>query len=200
MKAGTAAHYDETSASVNLQSPISNPPMPLQVNRQLLAWTIWADRHQLGALASVPEEHLLVDTGSSFGSLLGTLAHVLGAEQTWLSRFVGTPLPSVPGLETYPTLAALQAGFEEHWPGIEFFLASLSAEQLAAEVTWVNSRGERFTRPLWEPLAHMVTHSAYHRGQVATLLRQLGHEPPSTDLVRYLATRQPPSPPSLPDQ
>ena len=158
-----------------------------RVARSLLAYTLWGDRAQLAALALLPTADLTRDTGSSFPSLLATMAHVLGAERAWLSRFLGRPLSRLPGIEDYSGLAALASGFEEHWPRVEAFMASLDDEQLAADLTWSNFRGEVFTRPLWNPLFHMVNHASYHRGQVTTMLRQLGHPAPSTDLVDYLA-------------
>jgi uncharacterized damage-inducible protein DinB len=161
----------------------------LRAARDLLAYTVWADRAQLGALEQVDAVDLSRDTGSSHGSLAGTLAHMLGAQRLWLSRFLGNPLPTLPGVAEYPDLAAVRAGFEEHWPELEFFLASLSDEALAVEVRWVDERGAALAQPLWQPLLHAATHDGYHRGQITTMLRQLGYQPPSTDLVAYFATR-----------
>jgi len=153
--------------------------------RGLLAYTVWADRTVLGALREVRPEDLVRDTGSSFGSVLGTMAHVLGSEQLWLSRLLGVPLPRLPGGEDFPALEALAASFEDFWPQLEFFLATLTAAQLASSFTWTNSRGETHTAPLRQVLLHFVNHSTYHRGQVVSQLRQLGYAPPATDLVYY---------------
>ena len=156
-----------------------------QVARALLAYTIWADREHLEALAALPEEHLTVPTGTSFGSLLGTIAHVLGSEQVWLARFVGAPLESYPDEGAFADLAAVRAGFEELWPQMEFFLASLQQEQLAVELEWISRGGNRYRRPLWQALVHMSHHSGYHRGQLTTMMRQLGHRPPASDLIGW---------------
>jgi uncharacterized damage-inducible protein DinB len=162
------------------------PDLP-QLCRSLLAYTIWADGEFLEALAAIPPEHLTVPTGTSFGSLLGTVAHILGSEQVWLARFVGAPLPRYPEASDWADLAAVRAGFEELWPGMEFFLASLSQEQLMTEIAWVSRGGNSYRRPIWEALVHMSHHSGYHRGQLVTMLRQLGHPAPSTDLIGYFA-------------
>lgn len=161
----------------------------LRAARDLLAYTVWADRAQLAALDRVDAEDLGRDTGSSHRSLVGTMAHMLGAQRLWLSRFLGNPLEALPGEAEYPDLAAVRAGFEEHWPELEFFLASLSEEALAAEIRWTSSRGEARQQPLWQPLLHAANHDTYHRGQITTMLRQLGYQPPSTDLVAFFATR-----------
>lgn len=158
------------------------------VARSLLAYTMWADREHLEALARVPPEHLTLATGTSFGSLLGTMAHVLGSEQVWLGRFLGAPPAEFPDEAAYSELSQVRAGFEELWPQLEFFLASLTLEQLLVEISWVSRRGDSYRRPVWEALVGMSHHSGYHRGQLTTMLRQLGHEPPSTDLVVWFAT------------
>jgi uncharacterized damage-inducible protein DinB len=144
----------------------------LQTLRGLLAYTIWADRQVLSALAEVPEEDLVRETGVSFGSVLGTMAHILGAEQLWLSRFLGVPMGGAPTVEDF-------------WPQLEVFLASLTEEQLGADFTWTNSRGETNTVPFRKAVLHFVNHSTYHRGQVVAQLAQLGRRPPSTDLVYW---------------
>ena len=99
----------------------------LHAIRGLLAYTIWADRQLLVAAAEISAEDLARDTGTSHRSVLGTLAHVLGAEQLWLSRFLGVPLTRVPNLEDFPNLDVLRASWEDFWPQLEFFLASLAS-------------------------------------------------------------------------
>jgi uncharacterized damage-inducible protein DinB len=157
----------------------------VQTTRGLLAYTMWADRTVLQALREMSPENLVRETGASFGTVLGTMAHILGSEQLWLSRFLGVPLERLPGSEDFPDLAQLERGFEDFWPQLEFFLASLLAEQLDQEFVWTNTRGETHAAPFRQVLLHFVNHATYHRGQVVNLLRQLGYEPPQTDLVYY---------------
>ncbi len=153
--------------------------------RRLIAYTIWADRTVLAELGSVRPEDLTRETGTSFGSVLGTMAHILGSEQLWLSRFLGIPLGRAPSLEDFPNLETLAAAYEDFWPQIEFFLASLAEEQLDQEFTWTNLAGETHTAAFRNVLLHFVNHATYHRGQVVSLLRQLGYIPPHTDLVYF---------------
>ncbi len=164
-------------------------PSVLRAARDLLAYTIWANRIQLAAFDQVDAADLVRDTGASHRSLAGTMAHVLGAERLWLSRFLGNPLDHLPGEGEDPDIGGLRSGFEEFWPELEFFMASLQEDVLAAELTWENSHGEVRTQPMWQPLLHMVNHDSYHRGQITTMLRQLGYQPPSTDLVAFFAAR-----------
>ncbi|MCB1057385.1 MAG: DinB family protein [Acidobacteria bacterium] len=161
----------------------------LSTARDLIAYMLWADRVVLRAAAELAPEDLERDAGTSFGSVLGTLAHVLGAQQLWLARFVGDPLGWLPGIDTYPDLPRLEEGFEEFWADAKSFLAALSAEQLLADLSWTSLEGESHTLSLWQCILHLVNHSTYHRGQVITLFRQLGYEPPSTDLITFLNGR-----------
>jgi uncharacterized damage-inducible protein DinB len=153
--------------------------------RELLKYTLWADRKLLKAAAGVEPEHLIRPAGASFGTMLGTLAHILVAERLWLSRFVGNPLAILPDTDEYPDFTSLQTGFEELWPELEFYLASLAPGQLDGVLEWTNSQGETHRRLLWQAVVHMVNHSSYHRGQVVLLLRQLGYEPPATDMIYF---------------
>ena len=159
------------------------------VVRDLLLYMLWADRLMLKAVREVSAEDLTRDAGISFGSLLGTMAHMLGSQQLWFARFSGHPLDHRPGLQDFPNLPAWIHGWEETAAGIEAFLAGVTDEQLAATLTWTGSNGEVYTRPLWQPVLHMVNHNTYHRGQVVSLLRQMGYTPPTTDLIYYFAER-----------
>ena len=155
----------------------------LTQTQQLLLYMLWADGVMLDAAREVSPEHLTRDAGVSFGSILGTLTHVLSSQRRWLARFVGQQtLPPVP---SFADLDGLVAGWGETASQLEFFLASLTLEQLEAEITWVDTDGPVHTRPLWQPVAHMVNHATYHRGQVVSLLRQLGYQPPKTDLIHF---------------
>ena len=157
--------------------------------RDLLIYTLWADRRLLKAAAEVRPEDLVRDTGSSFPSLLATFAHILGAQRVWLARFAGRALDRVPGLDDFPSFAALVAGFEETAAEMEFFLAALNDEQLKAEIAWTNTRGESYALPLWQPVLQLVNHSSYHRGQLVTMLRQMGYAAPQTDLSYFFIER-----------
>ena len=154
--------------------------------RDLLLYMLWADRLILAAVRRVPPTDLNREAGVSFGSLLGTMAHMLASQRLWLSRFLGNPLGSIPTLDETPDLLSWIAGWEETASQIEAFVAGLSDDQLASPLTW-NSipDGAEHTLPLWQPVVHLVNHNTYHRGQVVSLLRQMGYEPPGTDLVHF---------------
>jgi uncharacterized damage-inducible protein DinB len=149
--------------------------------RQMLLYTLWADRLCLKALEPVSHEDLVRDTGTSFGSLLGNLAHILGSQRLWLARFAGRRLDRV----DFPDWESLSSAWAETSAELGSFLASLTAGQVSADLTWTTTTGQVCTRPLWQPMLHLVNHSTYHRGQVVSLLRQLGYQPPATDLIHF---------------
>lgn len=157
----------------------------LQAVRGLIAYTMWADRTMLEALRSVRPEDLTRETGTSFGSVLGTMAHIHGSEQLWLTRFLALPMEHAPNIADWATLEALSASYEDLWPQLEFFLAALVEEQLDSDFTWTNLKGETHTAAFRVLLLHFVNHATYHRGQVVSLLRQLGYVPPHTDLAYF---------------
>ena len=117
--------------------------------RDLLLYMLWADRRTLGAVREVSPDDLTRDAGVSFGSLLGTLVHMLGSERRWLARLSGRPLDHVPALADFPDLLSWIHGWEETASGIEAFVAALTDEQLASPATWTDSEGHAVTAVLW---------------------------------------------------
>jgi uncharacterized damage-inducible protein DinB len=156
--------------------------------RELLLYMVWADRLTLGALRGVPPDHLNRAAGVSFGSLQGTLVHTLSTQRRWLARFAG--LAESPPLATadFPDLITWIMAWEESASEVEAFLASLTDEQLQLPLRWTSNQ-EAVSAPLWQAVLHLVNHSTYHRGQVVSLLRQMGYPPPSTDLISFFRER-----------
>lgn len=153
---------------------------------KLLAYNRWANARMLEPAGAVSLAEWDREVGGSFGSLHGTLTHVYGAEWVWLQRSMGVSPPTLPAPGDVPTPAALR----EEWLALEERLAAfsrgLTEEGLASTVTYANFQGETWTYTLADILFDLVNHSTYHRGQVATLLRQLGKTPVATDYVRFL--------------
>jgi len=156
---------------------------------KLFEYNRWANARALEPVAELTAEELNRGLGGSFASVLGTLAHIYAAEWIWLERWHGTSPRGLPTAQEVPTLQTLR----EKWGAVESrsrdFVASLTAASLSEVVTYVNVKGETWSYPLGEMLVHVVNHSSYHRGQVATMLRQLGKVPLSTDYLVFLDGR-----------
>jgi uncharacterized damage-inducible protein DinB len=173
------------------------PMIPLATFVELYDYNYWARDRQLEACAALSQEQFLRPLGSSFSSLRDTLAHVMGAEWIWLERWLGRSpqtLPGVPeGLAFAETLRRWQeqfatvAAIRDRWLGVERdlrqYLARLDETALGRELVYVNIQGQTWTYPLWRTILHLVNHGTYHRGQVTTLLRQLGAKAPEVDFL-----------------
>lgn len=153
--------------------------------RELFAYNRWANEAILNAAATLTEEEFVRDMGSSFPSVRDTLVHVMSAEWVWLSRWRGISPTAMP--EAWKTfgLPEVRAQWNELDAALRAFVDALAEKDLDAPVAYRNLAGDSFTEPLAQLLRHVVNHSTYHRGQVTTMFRQLGHQPPATDLIRF---------------
>jgi uncharacterized damage-inducible protein DinB len=143
----------------------------------------WARDRQLQACAAITEEQFLRSLGSSFSSLRDTLAHLVAVEWLWLERWRGRSPRSLLPLEDFPTLAAISKRWSTVEREMREYLAGLSEEALERPTTCVSTRGQTWTYALWRMIFHLLNHQSYHRGQVTTLLRQLGARPPVVDFL-----------------
>ena len=164
--------------------PVAAPPDAEKI-RLLYDYNAWANHRTLEASATLKEEQFTRDLGSSFRSVRDTLAHIMDVEWLYLERWSGRSPTDLPPAEDYPN----QANIVARWKGIERdlnrFVSTRNAADLAQRIDYRNTKGIAFSNPLWEMLRHLVNHSTYHRGQVATLLRQSGTKPASTDLILF---------------
>jgi uncharacterized damage-inducible protein DinB len=151
--------------------------------KELFDHNYWARDRQLQACAALTQEQFVRPMGGSFPSLRDTLAHLVAVEWIWLERWRGRPPRSLLPAEEFPTLAAVS----ERWRAVERemreYLAGLSEEALERPATCVDTRGRTWTYPLWRMIFHLLNHQSYHRGQIATLLRQLGAQAVGVDFL-----------------
>ncbi len=161
----------------------------LNVLRELYDYNFWARDQQLAVCRALSEEQLARPLVSSFGSLRGTLNHLLGAEWVWMERFNGRNPRAFPEAQELQSLDAIRTRWQSVEADIRAFLAAVKPEALAAPFTYQNLKGEIWTYPLWQTLVHLANHGTYHRGQVTMALRQLGATPPAIDLLVYYDKR-----------
>ena len=117
---------------------------------------------------------------------LRLMSHILAAERLWLERLQNKPqsLPVWPE----PDLAQCEAQAAELGRLWHAFLDDATAGDLSQSVSYKNSKGEPWTSTILDVLTHVVIHSAYHRGQIASLMRATGQTPVYTDFIH--AVRQ----------
>ena len=159
--------------------------MQLDAIRELYDYNHWANQRVLSAMTPLTDDMFTRNMGNSFVSLRDTLAHILGAEWIWLERWRGRSPKALLSASDFPTLQALQRS----WAAVRLdqnqYIQTLVPDRLNDDVSYTNTRGERYSYALWRQMLHVINHSSYHRGQVTTLLRQMGAEPAGTDLLVY---------------
>ena len=142
----------------------------------------WANHRLLEASSTLSAEDRQRDLRASFNSIEGTLIHILWGERGWLSFFrTGNFVPR-PAPGDYIDFPALERAWATHDEAYVTWLCSLTQPHLDGSRTL-----DATTYTLAELIQHALNHSTYHRGQVALLLRQLGHTPPWTDYHDFLA-------------
>ena len=145
----------------------------------------WANARVLDDASKLTPEQFTTDLRSSHRSVRDTLAHTLAAEWIWLERWKGTSPKALLDPVDFPTLESLRT----RWAHVERdcleFLKGVTDKALAEPITYTNTRGEEWTYPLVRMLQHLMNHSTYHRGQVITMLRQLGAAVTPVDLLVY---------------
>jgi len=161
----------------------------LETIRLLYDYTNWADGRMFEAVAKLAPEQWTKDLGSSLKSARDTVVHVVSAQWIWLSRWTGDSPKAMFSAADYPTPASIREKWEPLAGQLAGFVAEQSEQSLAAPVNYKNLKGEPMSYPLGQLMLHTVNHSTYHRGQVTTLIRQLGAQPMSSDLVVYYAEK-----------
>lgn len=156
---------------------------PDEVTR-LFDYSRWANGRAIEGAAALTAEELARSVGGSFTSVLGTLTHLVGAEWVWLERWHARSPRALP--TDFATVEDLRRRLAEVEEGQKAVLGALTPDRLASKITYVNFAGQTLTYALGDAMVHLVNHGTYHRGQVATLLRQLGKKPLSTDFLLYL--------------
>lgn len=150
------------------------------------------------AAASLPADALTANRGAFFGSILGTLNHIVAGDTIWLRRFKGHPTTFVAlkPMEAIATPTGLTHRYSddlevlrEHRQRLDAVIEALAAEcsdeDLQQPVLYRNSRGE-FRKKFGSLLLHFFNHQTHHRGQVTTLLSQSEVDIGVTDLVAWI--------------
>lgn len=165
--------------------------MNLEYIQRQFDYTEWANELALEAAAKLPDEDLCRNVGISHGSIFGTLLHMAGAEWIWLERWHGhSPAKAEAWAkwtpEACPDLPTLQQRWGQLAGRRSAFVAELNEEQLNAELAFKLLSGDPSSMRLLDQMQHVVNHATMHRGQVVGMIRQLGIDPPATDLIFYL--------------
>ena len=165
--------------------------MDLTDINQLFKYTEWANDLVMKAAAELPDESLNRDVCCSHQSIFGTLLHMAGAEWIWLERWNGRSPAKAEAwshwtTESCPDLATLKGRWMELVGQRWRFVSELDEAKLKKELAFKLLSGDASSMRLVDQMQHVANHATMHRGQVVGMIRQLGIEPPSTDLIFYL--------------
>jgi uncharacterized damage-inducible protein DinB len=156
----------------------------LEQLKRLMEHADWANAQLVAALSRQPVADDVIEL----------FAHVLGAEEVWLSRLEGRKAT----LAVWPALSVAQlAGTAASTAlGWRAYMGRLTPNDMGREVSYVNSAGQAFTSTIADIITHVAMHGSYHRGQVSLRVRRDGGTPTPTDFIAFVrgspaATRQP---------
>jgi uncharacterized damage-inducible protein DinB len=144
----------------------------LAYHRRMLAFDHWANATSLAAVQPV---------AARAPRSVAWLNHILGAKRIWLARVTATPMPF--GLNPTFAMEELAAEFDVARDGWARFLDTQSDADVARAIHYANLKGDPFSSPLGDILAHLPLHGHHHRGQINADLRAAGVTPPAVDFI-----------------
>ena len=154
--------------------------------QRMARYNRWQNENLYSCAGRLADEARRQDRGAFFGSIHGTLNHLLWADELWMSRFCGTPRPQGGIAESTRLSAAWEelkrdrADFDER---IIAWADNLDAEWLSGDHTYYSGAIKRdIVKPRWVLVTHFFNHQTHHRGQVHCMLTQAGIRPSDTDL------------------
>ena len=156
----------------------------------LYQYGAWATNWVLRVASDLSSDDFTTSVAGSYGSVRDTLVHALSAQWGWVARCGGSergPALKSGDFPTVESVAELARSVEERTSA---FLATLTDSDLERFVTYSGTDGESRSFPAGELLYHAANHGVHHRGQIAILLRELGHTPGNFDILFYYAERR----------
>ena len=154
--------------------------------QRLARYNRWQNENLYGVADRLSDEERRRDRGAFFGSIHGTLSHLLWGDCMWMSRFsdIAPPPVGIPGSDTlYPDWDGLKRERKQMDERILGWADVIEPAWLAAHYTWFSNAAQReMSRPQWEVVVHFFNHQTHHRGQVHAMLTQAGGTPAATDL------------------
>ena len=150
------------------------------------AYDLWANRKMLDAILPLTEAQQQQEITSSFSSIHKTCLHIWDASSIWWQRLQMHEQIVVPSLSFHPSMSDVATGLlaqNKQW--VEWINTVVEAE-LEKELPYKNMKGDAFRQPVKDIFLHLFNHGTYHRGQLVTMLRQVGvGEIAPTDYIVY---------------
>jgi uncharacterized damage-inducible protein DinB len=158
--------------------------------RELVDYNYWARDRIFEAVSALTPEQYARAMGNSFSSVRETLVHVYSAEWVWLSRWQGVSPTAPLSADQWPDLPSLVTSWTELEGKIRAVVGSVTDAGVGKVIEYKLLSGQPGRSPFGSMIQHVVNHGTYHRGQVTTMLRQMGAAPPkSTDFITFVRER-----------
>jgi uncharacterized damage-inducible protein DinB len=151
----------------------------------LYEFNAWANRKMLDAVSALTPEQFTRELGSSFSSVRDTLVHIYGVEWIWLERLQGRSPAGFPATKDFENVEKLKSRWAELDTIQLGYVRGLTQVDLDQVVDYKTLSFGPGRNPRWQMMQHVVNHGTYHRGQVTTMLRQLGAKAVGTDLISF---------------
>jgi uncharacterized damage-inducible protein DinB len=151
----------------------------------LYKYNRWANARTFDDASKLTPQQFTQDLRSSHRSVRDTLAHILAAEWIWLERWNGTSPKALFEPTDFPTIESIKMKLDEVEDGIDRLTSGLTDGSLDNVIAYTNTKGEEWKYTLGHMMQHLANHSSYHRGQVTTMLRQLGADVIPVDLLNF---------------
>jgi len=154
---------------------------------RLAAYNTWANQRLFAACGELAESEYLSSRQAFFGTIHGTLNHILVGDRIWFARLAGRK-PAITALDQqlYGDFAGLRVARVAEDARIEAFVRDLGEGDFSRPVAYQNLAGEADEQPLEALLGHVFNHQTHHRGQVHDQLSQTKVAPPALDLIAFL--------------
>lgn len=151
----------------------------------LFAYSRWADERLWEAVRGLTQAQYAQEPAPDCRSIHGTLVHMADATLIWVRRIGGETVTGRTSEADVPTLPDAVRFLERSHAAVADLLPTLTPEALAADLAYLDLRGQPKRLPLWAVLRHLPNHSSYHRGQITSRLMEFGVEPPLLDLALW---------------
>ena len=155
--------------------------------RTMARYNAWRNREIAGWAAPLADEERRRDRGLFWGSIMGTLNHLLWADAMWMHRLTGSDAPEAALADSprfHDQWEALTSARRVMDHAILTWTAGLQDRDLEGELTWFSqAAGREMTDPRWRMTLHMFNHQTHHRGQLHAVATALGVKPGDTDLM-----------------
>ncbi|MEJ6747259.1 MAG: DinB family protein [Yoonia sp.] len=154
---------------------------------EMAAYNVWQNNGLCRVVQAMDEADVRADRGAFFGSIFGTLNHLLCGDFLWMSRFDGGPAQS-PVIADSAAFAATVGDWVDQRirtdARIVTWAAGVTASDLSGDLTWFSgSLNAEVAKPTATCITHFFNHQTHHRGQLHAMLTAAGQTPDATDLV-----------------